>query len=130
MEKPTSPLPSIESSQFQGSGLGEQTDAMGAYRRILEAEAQVAGDEEDEDLIAARVAGFLLLELCARRHILGSKAYLRVAQEIISQPLDAEHDVVFSVGRHYRDHLIRSCMPDYHLCRFASHLPQSQVALY
>ena len=111
-----SPLPTVGSPQFRESGLGELTNAVSVYRRILEAEAQAVQDGADENVISARVIGYLLLELYARCPTLGIQACSKVIQEVISLSQDSEHDehdVIFMVGERHRDHLIRGCRLDY-----------------
>ena len=105
-------LPPVESPQFQESGLGEQVNAISVYTKILNAEAQAIHDGENENLVSARVVGFLVLELGARHHILGSQACSKVIQEVISLSQDPncdENDAVFVVGKRHLDHLIRGC---------------------
>jgi len=117
----TSPLPPVESPQFQESGLGERANATSVYTMIPNAEAQAIRGGENENIISARVAGFLVLELGARYHILGSLACSAVVQEVVSLSRDPEHNengVVFMVGKRHRDLLIRGCTFDYFLMLF------------
>ena len=111
-----SPLPTVGSPRFRESGLGELANAISVYRRILEAEARAVQDGADENVISARVIGYLLLELYTRCPTLGDQAWSKVIQEVVSLSQDSEHDehdVVFMVGQRHRDHLIRGCAPDY-----------------
>jgi len=103
-----SPLPVLESPQFQELGLHESLESVSAYRKILHAEAEANADEE---VVLARVVGYLLLELHARRHVLGNKPYERIVDELVSptRPIDNEDELVFECGQRYRDILIRGC---------------------
>ena len=124
-----SPLPTVESPQFKESGLGELANAISVYRRILEAEARAVQDGADENVISARVIGYLLLELYARCPTLGDQACSKVIQEVISLSQDSEHDehdVVLMVGKRHRDHLIRGCRLDYLSVLFKISVASSQ----
>jgi hypothetical protein len=116
----TSPLPTLESTQLQELGLHKWLNAVSAYKVILQAEALAIQDEANENIISARVAGYLLLELYARRGILGDQPCATVIDEIMSPSQDGGAnserdviDVVFEIGRWYQDRLIRACAFDY-----------------
>ena len=84
----------------------------GAYRNVLLAEAHAIHNKADENVVLARAVGHLLLEFYAHRHIFGDFPFTRIAEDVISSPRcrgDVSHDeaVVFEVGQHYRDCLIR-----------------------
>ncbi|KAF9645735.1 hypothetical protein BDM02DRAFT_3262713 [Thelephora ganbajun] len=103
-----SPLPTLESPQFRESGVCELPNAASMYEKILRAEAQAVQDGANENVMLARVVGHLLLELHARRGILGNQPCETIIDEVI--PSSTGHgdgdNVVFEVGRQYRDHLI------------------------
>lgn len=106
----SSPLPIPESTPFHG-----QAKAIGAYETILQAEAQATRDEEDDNVVLARVVGFFLLEFYAQRHILGDRPFAKVIDDVAPSSRDRENVkdgdmTVFAVGRRYRDRLIRACM--------------------
>jgi len=103
-----SPLPVLESPQFQELVLHESSKSVNAYRKIIHAEANA---DDDEKVVLARVVGYLLLELRARRHVLGNKPYERIVDELVSptRPIDNEDELVFECGQRYRDILIRGC---------------------
>ena len=110
------PLPTVGSPRFRESGLGELANAISVYRRILEAEARAVQDGADENVMSARVIGYLVLELYARCPTLGGQACSKVVQEVVSLSQDSKHDeydVVFMVGKRHRDHPIRGCRLDY-----------------
>jgi hypothetical protein len=83
-----------------------------AYSNILQAEDRALQDGADENVISARVVGHLLLELYARRGILGDQPYLSVIDEIVCSPQNCDDDLIFELGKRYRDHLIRPCASD------------------
>ena len=106
----TTPLPALKSTQFPE--LHGRPQVVGAHEKILRAEARAVHDEANGNVILARVVGYLLLELYARRHIFGDRPFVRVADDVMSSSQDREniiHDdiVVFEVGQRYRDRLIR-----------------------
>ena len=100
-----------------------------AYDRTLRAEFHAAEQAEvdptnqdaQDNVNSARIAGYLLLELFDRRTTLGEGPCKALRKSILSEvrePAEDEHDVVFSVGRWYHDHLMRLCT----LCFFPSFL--------
>ena len=124
-----SPLPTVGSPQFQESGLYHWANGLSIYRKILEAEARAVEGGADENIISARVAGYLILELYARSRTLGSQACSSVAKQAISLPRDSEHDendVIFLVGQRHRDLLIRGCKLDYFSVPFDISVVSSQ----
>jgi len=105
------PLPPLASPQFQGSGLHEQPNAVAAYEKVLKAEAQAVQDGTNQDLVHARVAGYLVLELYAIRDVLGDQPFTTVINDIVRSSQDCEgkgdHSVVYGVGKKYLDNLVR-----------------------
>ncbi|KAF9643386.1 hypothetical protein BDM02DRAFT_3273075 [Thelephora ganbajun] len=103
-----SPLPTLESPQFQESGLCELPNAASMYEKILQAEARAVQDGANENVMLVRVVGHPLLELHAKRGIFGNRPCETIIDEVI--PSSTGHgdgdNVVFEVGRRYRDHLI------------------------
>jgi len=117
MSQSATPLPPIESPQFQGSGLHEQPNAVAAYEKILRAEAQAAQDGANEDLVSARVAGYFTLELYAGRGILGDQPFRTIINDVMQASQNSEdrkddNSAVYEVGRKHRDHLIGACTFD------------------
>jgi len=110
-----SPLPALEPPQFQNLGLQKPPNIINAYRMILHAEATAIAQMDKENVIPARVAGHLLLELCPQRCILGDRPYERIIEELMKpdRPIDNNDDLVFEIGQRYRDSLIRGCAFDY-----------------
>jgi len=108
-----SPLPALES--LQNPGLQKPPNIVSAYRMILHAEATANAQMDKGKVILARVAGHLLLELCSQRCILGDRPYERIIEELTrpDRPIDSYDDLVFIIGRRYRDGLIRGCAFDY-----------------
>ena len=91
-----------------------------AYNRTLHAESHAAKQAQvnlnnrgaRDDVRFARVAGYLLIELFKWRKTLGTKPCETVLKALLSEvrePAENKHDVVFSVGRWYHDHLIHLC---------------------
>jgi hypothetical protein len=115
----TPPLPTLESTQFQEPELNEWPKPVSAYEKILRAEVRVLQDETNESIVSARVVGYLLLELYARRDILGERPYAKVIDEVVPAPQDRGYDklgdnvLIFELGQQYRDHLIRACTFNY-----------------
>jgi hypothetical protein len=108
-------LPTFESPQFRElePPIPAYAKALqAAYSNILQAEDRALQDGADENVISARVVGHLLLELYARRGILGDQSYLSVIDEIVCSPQDRDDDLIFELGKRYRDHLIRPCASD------------------
>ena len=99
-------LPTPQSHQLPSRGID-------AYLRVYEAEVEAILSRHKENLVFAWVIGFLLLELFnARNGILGNEAYESIVKDVLSPPLDLNHSchqVVFTLGKLYRDHLIRCC---------------------
>lgn len=94
-------------------------DHLDAYNAILDAarhidellEASPSDKKAKDNLISARVAGYLLLELFDRRTILSGRPYALLAEQIKSSSREGPttHDVVFEVGQWHRDYFIRTC---------------------
>jgi len=105
------PLPPLESPQFQGSGLHERPNAVAAYEKVLKAEALAVQDGRNQDLVHARVAGYLILELYDRRDVLGDQAFTTVINDVIQTSQDREgegdNSVVYGVGKRYLENLVR-----------------------
>ena len=72
----------------------------------------VSGPTKDDNIICARVAGYLLVELFNWREILTTHPCDRLSKELQSEsqePGGSVNDVVFKVGKLYRDRFIRLC---------------------
>jgi len=91
---------------------------LSAYNIVLDAERHAKerldtdplGREEKDNLMFARVTGFLLLELFKERAILTVEPCTSLALEITSSPVGGgTNDLVFRLGQHYVDHFLRSC---------------------
>jgi len=109
----SSPLPVPNSTPFQELALHGQPKAIGAYGKIVGAEARAARDGAD-NVVLARIVGYFLLEFHAQRHILGDRPFTKVIDDVTQSSRDHENikhsdSVVFAVGQRYRDHLIRAC---------------------
>lgn len=73
--------------------------------------AKKAIQEAKQNLMFARVAGYLLIELFTRREILTNGPYQSLAKQLTSPPRDGgtTHDIVIQVGKWHFDHLLRMC---------------------
>jgi len=90
-----------------------------AYDIVLDAERHAMerlhaiplGREERDNLIFARVIGFLLIELFDKRAILSVEPCASLALDIVSPPLagTTTNDLVFDLGGWYHDCYIRGC---------------------
>ena len=90
-------------------------DAVKAYSKILEAEAQATRNEESDNIMFARIAGFLILELSAQCQTFGTQPCSKVVQDVLSpsqDPVNGGNDSVFGVGKYYLHHLICGCTSD------------------
>ncbi|KAG6378378.1 hypothetical protein JVT61DRAFT_12633 [Boletus reticuloceps] len=102
----TSPLPPFNSPQIQELCSSNFSDHSSAYNIILEAE-NYANQQSQEDIMFARVAGFLLLEFHSRSHIFGHLPCTSLVRRVTSQSSSKnQHDVVFHVGKLYCDSFI------------------------
>lgn len=90
-----------------------------AYEVVLNAEshaddlfkANPRGRGEKENLAYARLTGFLLIELFDKRKVLLVDPCTALALAIATPPRDggSVHDLVFSLGKLYCNHFIRTC---------------------
>ena len=95
-----------------------QPNFVSAYNAVLNAErhaneqVMIGRDPEAKDnLISARVAGYLLLELYDRRTTLADRPSSRLVKSILSLSQDGGGpvDTVFAVGKFYRNFFLRMC---------------------
>jgi len=108
---PLEPFPHPEWSEYSG-----------AYDIVLNAERHAkerlainpSGREEEDNLLFARVTGFLLIELFNVRAILSVEPCASLAFEIMLPPVagGTTHDLVFGLGRCHHDYLRRTCASD------------------
>ena len=100
--KPLPPQPSLGMhDEWQ-----ERPKYLEAYQRARIAEGHAP---ENDDAIAARVAGYLLVELFNRRSILTEEPCRQLSKELLSEDREGggAYDTVFNVGKHYRNHFVR-----------------------
>ena len=98
-------------------------DYLSVYNLVLDAErhaneqveANLSGREAKDNLMFARVAGYLLLELFSRCAILSEGPCASLAKQLKSPSREGgtAHDVVFGVGKWHRDYLLRLCAFDF-----------------
>jgi len=103
-------------------------DCPSVYNLVLEAErhaneqieANPSSREAKDNLMFARVAGYLLPELFNRRAILSEGPCASLAKQLKSPSREGgtAHDVVFGVGKWHRDYLLRLCALDFFLASF------------
>ena len=69
-----------------------------------------ANENREDDIISARVAGYLLVELFTQ--LATERPCNSLAKQLLSQAQESEdtHDVIFRVGKWHRDHLLRCCV--------------------
>ena len=118
---PTSPLPMLDFLRIQ-----ERSDLSTIYDMIFRAERHAVQQEAEENIMTARVTGYLLLELHAQAGIFGDAPYTSLVNLIISPPRSTggnEHDVVYHVGKFCCATLIRLCMFDYLLLLLTLYSP-------
>ena len=95
---------------------------LNAYGRVLLAEHQAIKRVEDnptdkaaqDDMISARVAGYLLIEFWERKGVLTDAPCLEIVRSLAS-PHRGGGDAcktVFDVGKFYRDYFLRLCAFD------------------
>jgi len=97
----------------------ELTAFADAYHIVLDAEHHAEkqllinsiGQKEKDNLIFARVTGFLLIELFDNRKILSVTPCVTLALEITAPPLTGStpHELVFGLGKRHIDCFIRPC---------------------
>ena len=122
-----SPTPSMATVELSSSPLPAPHEEWGRYRpnhlsaytTVLNAEryagerVQVDSSSRDakNDLIFARIAGYLLIELYNRRKILSDMPCAALIKQILSPSQDGGtvHDTVLQVGKWHFDYLIRTC---------------------
>ena len=86
-----------------------QEDWLSAYNLTFNAERYAT---QNHDIISARVAGYFLIELFNRRAFITTEPCDRLSKRLQSEgrePGMSANDVVFQVGKLYRDRLIRLC---------------------
>ena len=83
--------------------------AFNAERYATQQLAAVA--TKNDNIIAARVAGYLLVELFNCSEILTTRPCEQLSVDLQSESRDggSVNDVVFKIGKMYRDHFIRLC---------------------
>ncbi|KAI9567170.1 hypothetical protein HD554DRAFT_2220399 [Boletus coccyginus] len=106
-----SPLPVLDSPRIQELRLRESPGRYSAYDKILQAEQRAVGQEQArEDVMSARIVGYLLLEFHAQQDTLGDIPCDTLVKWVTSKPKDGahdEHDVILNTGRLIRDKFIR-----------------------
>ncbi|KAG6375712.1 hypothetical protein JVT61DRAFT_3287 [Boletus reticuloceps] len=102
-----SSLPALDSLRIKELNLSELPNRFSVYRIILRAEQQAV---EPQDIMSARVVGYLLLEFHERSHIFGDTPCASLAKWVTSMPQnqgDSEHDVIYGLGTLFREKFIR-----------------------
>jgi len=110
---PHPPAPYEEWREYWPDYLSTYDTIRGAERH---ADEQVGADPSNlgarDDVMFARLAGYLLLEFFNRRATLTEGPCASLVKQIGSSPRefgDSAHDIVFKVGRWHFDHLLRPC---------------------
>jgi len=109
----------IKSQRLPSQPAQEWSEYTRAYGIVLNAELHAEerlainplGQKEKDNLIFARVTGFLLIELFDNRKILGVTPYVTLMAKITAPPLTGftPHDLVFNLGKWHFDYFIRPC---------------------
>jgi len=107
----SSPLPALDSLRIEELRLNERPHCCSAYDIILRTERDAVERQANEDIVSARVAGYLLLEFHAQSDLLGDRACASIVTRVTSLPQDASGDQhsIIEAGRLFRDKLIRLC---------------------
>ncbi|KAF9778920.1 hypothetical protein BJ322DRAFT_1113799 [Thelephora terrestris] len=79
------------------------------YHANLQVEANPSRKDAKDNVIFARVAGYLLLELYGRRMTLSDEPASSLVSQLLSRSEEGKcgHDVVFEVGKWHHDYLLR-----------------------
>ena len=108
-----SPLPALDSSRIEDLRLSNFPHRLSAYRMILRAEQLAIKEQAKEDIISARIIGYLLLEFHAQYRIFGGKPCTELVRWATSPSRNPDrpeqHHVIFDVGKLCRDKLLRAC---------------------
>jgi len=110
---PRKPAPSEEWRMHRPDYLSVYNLVLDAERHANEqVEANPSSREAKDNLMFARVAGYLLTELFNRRAILSEGPCASLAKRLKSpSPVgDTAHGVAFGIGKWYRDYLLRLCV--------------------
>ena len=109
-----SPLSCVPPTPFQ-----ERPDYLSAYNLALKAERHAdeqvrdnpSNQQTKDNLISARVAGYLLLELFNRRGVLSEGPCASFVEQLNSPSRVGKSgiQVVFELGEYYRNYLLRLC---------------------
>ena len=91
-----------------------QSDYAIAYDKVLAAEDRATQQGTNADIVHARLAGHLLLELFRMRDNFGDTACSQLAKELLSQPRPPRDDIdnVIALGEWYKDYFVRLCTFD------------------
>lgn len=111
----SSPLPTLNSPQIEELQSSDVHNCYSAYKVILQAEKHAIWQKVDDNIVSARTLGYFLLEFHSQRHgIVGDKACRSLIDWIMrGQSDDAQHDVIFDIGKRCRDQFMRLCAFDY-----------------
>ena len=112
-----SPLPRLPA--LYKEWLEHRSSYLCAYEKVHNAEchaAQQTGREAEQNVISARVAGYLLVELYARRAILSEAPCESLTKQLLSPPQEpgvTEYGLIFRIGELHREYFLRLCMFDF-----------------
>lgn len=107
-----SPLPTLDSPRIQE--LRKSPERYSAYDMILQTERRAVREEAREDIMSARVVGYLLLEFDAQSDTFGDTPCDILVKWVTLPPQSPGHnelDVIVGIGKLYRDKFIRLCAP-------------------
>jgi len=128
-------FPMLFCPRIQELRLSNSPDRYSAYNMILQAEQRAVQQQAQEDIMSARVVGYLLLEFIAQCDALGDSPCASLVKWVTSPPQstgDNVDDVIFGVGKLCRDKFICLCafqvfFPTRHLQQLSSSNVQHPV---
>ena len=115
---PRKPVPFDEEwPKYRPTYFSAYVKAYNAERHAVEqVEANPTNKEAEQNVISARIAGYLLVELFRRRTILSDGPCVSLVKQLISpprEPEDTDHDLVFRIGKWHREYFLRLCTFDF-----------------
>jgi hypothetical protein len=109
---PRSPASCEQWREYRPNYLSAYNIVLNAERHANEqVEADPSNREAKDNVMFARVAAYLLLELFSRRAILSETPCVSLVKQLISPPPDGDtvQAVVFRVGKWHCDYFLRTC---------------------
>jgi hypothetical protein len=118
-QSPANSSLSPDPTTYEGLSWRDESQYLRAYLRAYnaeiyatqQAEANPTNKQAKDNIISARVAGYLLVELFRQREILTKEPCRYLSKGLLSEDQEDgdANDTVFKVGKFYRNKLIRLC---------------------